>query len=93
MAGVRKCGTLQTMSTLQEVTQAAMRLPLDQRTQLIEVLHESIDAMPPLDPDVRAEALRRWDDIRAGRAQPISPDEMFTNLESKYPWLKSGCTD
>ena len=68
------------------VYQAARQLPREGRIVLIEMLAGSLREDELLDPEVLAEAERRWAEIESGTAKSSSLAELDLELHTKYPW-------
>ena len=63
--------------TVEELAEHAMTLPTEARARLVDLLVESLDAdeLGHIDRLWVAEARRRRDDVRSGRARTIPGDE------------------
>jgi len=68
--------------TLDQITDAALRLPADSKTLLAEKLVESLaaDDSTELEQFWSAEAIRRRDEVRSGRIKPIPGDEVLEEV-------------
>jgi len=68
--------------TLEQLAEEAMRLPATSRAMLAEKLVGSLDFAD--DSEIRklwaAEAVRRRDEVRSGRVQPIPGDEVLAEV-------------
>ena len=65
--------------TLDQITEEALQLPASSRASLADKLMESLESETP-DEIQRlwsAEAIRRRDEIRSGRVEPISGEEVM----------------
>lgn len=68
--------------TLDQITEEAMKLSADSKAVLADKLVESLELEEP-DEIQRlwsAEAIRRRDEIRSGRVQPLPGDEVFEEV-------------
>jgi putative addiction module component (TIGR02574 family) len=69
-------------STVDQLTEQALELPSDDRASLADRLVESLD--PTDDATLQrlwgAEALRRLDDVRAGRVESVPAEEAFKQI-------------
>jgi putative addiction module component (TIGR02574 family) len=68
--------------TLDQITEEAMQLPAGSRAVLADKLVESLESEEP-DEIQRlwsAEAIRRRDEIRSGRVQPIPGEEVLEEV-------------
>jgi putative addiction module component (TIGR02574 family) len=68
--------------TLDQITEEAMKLPADSKALLADKLVESLES-EDLDEIQRlwsAEAIRRRDEIRSGRVQPIPGEEVLEEV-------------
>ncbi len=75
------------MATLNEkLLRDALSLPLEQRTELVDKLLESLNA--PLKAEIEQawakEAEKRLDEITSGKVQAIPGDEVFKKLHNRY---------
>jgi putative addiction module component (TIGR02574 family) len=63
----------------------AMQLPMEDRAILVDKLVESLDITEPSDLQRLwgAEAVRRRDEIRSGRVQPIDGDEVMAEARRR----------
>jgi putative addiction module component (TIGR02574 family) len=68
--------------TLDQITDAALRLPADSKILLAEKLVESLtDAESPQFEQLwSAEAIRRRDEVRSGRVKPIPGEEVLEEV-------------
>lgn len=74
------------MSTiLEELTDKAMLLPVEEREMLIDRLIQANGDLPPMEVEVQAEALRRLEELESGQAQPQSHEEVMRRLRAKFP--------
>lgn len=76
------------MSTLQEITEAALKLSPAERSQLITTLDAHFVPDPEIERAWVAEALRRSAEIESGAVKGISWEESTERLRKKYPWLR-----
>ncbi len=70
--------------TLDQLAAAAMQLPASSRALLAEMMVESLDA-GERDEIERAwadEALRRRDEVRSGRVQPVPGEQVIAEVRS-----------
>ena len=69
-------------TTVEQLAEQAMSLPTESRARLADLLVESLDAndLGPIDRIWAAEAIRRRDEVRAGRAQAIPGDEALRKV-------------
>lgn len=68
--------------TLDQITEEAMKLPADSKALLADKLVESLES-EDLDEIQRlwsAEAIRRRDEIRSGKVQPIPGEEVLEEV-------------
>lgn len=72
-------------ATLEQITTDALQLSLEEREELMARLVSASDDLPPMDPKVCAEALRRLEELKAGKARLVSHDEMMERLRKKFP--------
>ena len=72
--------------TLDQIRNDAMQLPVEDRLQLIESLHGSVLTAEEREIEEAwiAEAERRYQEWKAGRAQSVSGDEVLARLRQKY---------
>jgi putative addiction module component (TIGR02574 family) len=75
------------MSTLQEITAAALKLTPDEQDALIAALYDSFEPDPEIERAWVKEAVRRADEIESGAVQGISWEESTVRLREKFPWL------
>lgn len=68
--------------TLKAVAADALKLPPEERAELIETLIASVEPPLPLHPDWEAEIARRLDDLDAGRAELIPGEQVFAELRA-----------
>ncbi|HEY0371869.1 MAG TPA: addiction module protein [Thermoanaerobaculia bacterium] len=72
--------------TLEQIRNDALQLPVEDRMQLMEALHDSV--MTAEERDVEQawieEAERRYQDWKAGRARGIPGEEVMARLRQKY---------
>ena len=68
--------------TLEQITDAAMQLPVDSRISLAEKLVESLAADEPdeIERLWSAEAVRRRDEVRSGRVKANSGEEVLEEV-------------
>jgi putative addiction module component (TIGR02574 family) len=68
--------------TVSELTQEAMQLPSPLRAQLAQRLVESLDdsEIDQIEQIWAAEAIRRRDDIRSGRVQPVDGETVLKEV-------------
>ena len=67
----------------QEILEAALQLPQEQREDLVDKLAASLD-LGDLGEYWEAEIQRRIEDVDAGRVATISADEVFARLEQRF---------
>jgi len=73
------------MTSIVEIEQSALRLPLQQRVRLVEAL---LDSLSPEVGEVSEaaeleEAVRRDREIESGQVQPLSEAEFFRKVEAR----------
>ena len=70
------------MLTLDQLADEAMQLPAASRAELAERLVQSLDAKDneEIQQAWAAEAIRRRDEVRSGRVQPIPGDEVIAEV-------------
>lgn len=77
------------MKAISEFAKEAMELPPVQRLTLARMLIELSDEDPDYSPDVEAawdlEINRRMEAVKAGTAQSRSFDEVFADLDRRFP--------
>ena len=68
--------------TLDQLVEEAMHLPPNSRAELVEKLVVSLDfpVDEAVEPAWAAEALRRRDEIRSGRVQPIPGEQVIAEV-------------
>ena len=79
---------LTVMKTLMEkVRGEALRLPVDERASLAHELILSLDAPSAyeLSPSVEKEIARRAQSVREGTASSRTTEDVFKDIEAKYP--------
>jgi putative addiction module component (TIGR02574 family) len=76
------CSRFRSMSTLQEIEAAILRLPESDRLQLADTLLGSLPLPPAAhEPDeIIAEALRRDAELESGRVQPLSEEQFWAGV-------------
>jgi len=67
----------------QEILEAALQLPQEQREDLVDKLAASLD-LGDLGEYWEAEIQRRIEDVDAGRVATIPADEVFARLEQRF---------
>jgi putative addiction module component (TIGR02574 family) len=60
---------------------SAMQLPDESRLELVELLIPTIQSEPSLEAEQLIEVSRRIDDVRAGRVQTLSGEQVFREIE------------
>jgi putative addiction module component (TIGR02574 family) len=60
---------------------SAMQLPDESRLELVELLIPTIRSEPSLEAEQLIEVNRRIDDVRAGRVQTLSGEQVFREIE------------
>jgi putative addiction module component (TIGR02574 family) len=72
--------------TLDEIRNDALQLPVEDRMQLMEALHESvmISEEREIEQAWLEEAERRYQDWKAGRAHSVPGEEVMARLRQKY---------
>lgn len=77
------------MKTLAEVTKDALELPPVQRLSLARILldlsEENHDFSPDAEAAWEAEICRRMEVVKAGTASSRTFDEVFNDLDRRYP--------
>lgn len=70
--------------TLDQLSQEAMQLPPASRALLAERMVESLDAgeRDEVERAWAAEAIRRRDEVRSGRVQPISGEQVLAEVRN-----------
>jgi putative addiction module component (TIGR02574 family) len=70
--------------TLDQVAEEAMQLPAASRALLAEWMVESLDAgeRDEVERAWAAEAVRRRDEVRSGRVQPIAGDQVLAEVRN-----------
>jgi putative addiction module component (TIGR02574 family) len=73
-----------TMSmTLAEIEAEAMKLSPEEREQLVDVLAASLDEKEmEIDPEMLVEARQRYEELRSGRVQGESLEEVLAHLRA-----------
>ena len=66
--------------------EAARHLPREGRIILIEKLAARLREDESLDPEIIADAERRWTEIEAGTAKSVSMGDLDRELRAKYQW-------
>jgi putative addiction module component (TIGR02574 family) len=66
----------------QALTEAALKLPPEDRERLVETLIASLDQGPALHPDWHDEIVRRLAAMQAGRTRFIPADEAMARLNA-----------
>jgi putative addiction module component (TIGR02574 family) len=68
--------------TLDQITEAALKLPVDSKISLAEKLVESLAAEEPTEIERHwaAEAVRRRDEVRSGRVKVIPGEEVLEEV-------------
>ena len=69
-------------ATLQAIEAEALKLPIDERAELIERLLESVEPAAPLHPAWEAEIAQRCADLEAGRTVAIPGEQVFAELKA-----------
>jgi hypothetical protein len=69
-------------TTVEQLAQQALSLPTESRARLADLFVESLDAdnLGPIDRMWAAEAIRRRDEVRAGRVQTVPGDEALSKV-------------
>jgi putative addiction module component (TIGR02574 family) len=67
----------------QEILEAALQLPQDQREVLVDKLAASLE-LGDLGEYWEAEIQRRIEDVDAGRVPTVPADEVFARLEQRF---------
>lgn len=78
--------TIEAENSTEIVFHAARLLPREDKIVLIEMLASSLREDESLDPDVIADAERRWAEIEAGTAKTVSLADLDHELRAKYQW-------
>lgn len=73
---------METVPTIEQLAEQAMKLSGESRARLADLLVESLDAdaLGPLDRVWAAEAARRRDEARSGDFRTISADEVVRHI-------------
>lgn len=69
-------------TSLQDVEAAALRLPAEERAELIERLIDTVLPAPPLHPAWAAEIERRVAEMDAGLVESIPGEDVFAELHA-----------
>jgi putative addiction module component (TIGR02574 family) len=64
------------MSAAEELIEAALKLPQDERAKLLEIVSASLDGAG-LGEEWEAEIKRRAHDLDSGRVAPVAGDDVF----------------
>ncbi|MGD0947377.1 MAG: addiction module protein [Candidatus Binatia bacterium] len=69
-------------TTVEQLAEQALSLPMESRARLADLLVESLDAdeLGRIDRLWTAEAVRRRDEVRAGRVQTVPGDEALRRV-------------
>lgn len=78
--------TAESELSTESLFEAARHLPREGRIVLIEKLAASLREDESLDPDLIADAERRWIEIEAGTAKSVSLLDLDRELRAKYQW-------
>jgi putative addiction module component (TIGR02574 family) len=70
-------------STTKDVLEAALKLPPEEREELIDELSASLD-VSDLGQYWETELKRRMDDVDAGRVKTVPADDVFGRLEQRW---------
>jgi putative addiction module component (TIGR02574 family) len=72
-------------STMQDVLEAALRLPKDRRAELIDLLEESLDDGQGqlVSREWRAEIQRRWAEFEQGKVETYSWEEVKKSVNEE----------
>ncbi len=74
------------MTTVEKLFQEIETLPIDIKTQLIEKLLESINpSQEEIDGLWSVEAEKRVEDIKNGKVKPVDGEDVFREIQRKYP--------
>ena len=77
------------MKMLAEIAKDALELPAVQRLTLARILLDSSEGTHDFSPDAEAaweeEICRRMEAVKSGTARSRTFDEVFTNLDRRYP--------
>ncbi len=72
------------MNTEKLIDEAA-QLPVEKRALVVDFLLRSLNQPEPkIDEKWAKEATRRLDELRSGKAQPVSGDEVFFRVREKF---------
>ena len=74
--------------TLQELEKQALQLPPADRELLAARLLESVhpEGFERMDDETYAELERRWDELKSGKVQGLSADQVHQNIRSAMGW-------
>lgn len=67
------------MSTLKEITAAALQLPAEERAALIDTLQDAFES-EVVPPEFIAECERRTDELASGKVQGLTREESVARL-------------
>ena len=71
------------MSPAEQLIEAALKLPEDDRAKLLEVVSASLDGAD-LGDEWEAEINRRVHDLDSGSIEPVPGDSVFRKLEQRF---------
>jgi putative addiction module component (TIGR02574 family) len=75
------------MSTIKEITEAALQLPPVERGRLIDTLNKSMDDVE-FDPSDVAEWARRAEELESGKVKGRTVEESRAHMRERFPWLR-----
>jgi putative addiction module component (TIGR02574 family) len=67
--------------SLEEIKEQALKLSPDEREVLAQEIWDSLDE-EPLDPALKAELDRRWEEIQSGKVKTIPHDEVMEHARA-----------
>jgi putative addiction module component (TIGR02574 family) len=71
--------------TTKEIIDEALSLPVDQRALIADLILRSMNTPDPNIDELWAEvAVRRRDELRSGKTQPIPGDDVFKRIRERY---------
>lgn len=77
------------MKALAEIARDAQELPPEDRAKLASYLLDTLDADPVMDPEIEAawdeEIARRMKAWEAGNVKTRTADEVFADLDKRFP--------
>jgi putative addiction module component (TIGR02574 family) len=68
--------------SVQEIKEQALKLSAEERELLAQELWDSLDD-EPLDPALKAELDRRWEEIQSGKVKTVPHEEVMAEMERR----------